>query len=59
MRNTNMAKTHPLGFRVDPLLKEALERAAKTDRRSVSSLIENVLSDWLQDRGYLPKSTPE
>lgn len=50
-----MAKTHPLGFRVDPEVKEALEKAAKDDVRSVSSLIEKILKDWLRENGYLPK----
>ena len=50
-----MAKTHPLGFRVEPEIKAALERAAKDDDRSVSSLVERVLKAWLVERGYLPK----
>ena len=52
-----MARTAPLGFRVTEELKAALERAAKNDRRSVSSLCELVLEEWLQANGYL-KSTP-
>lgn len=50
-----MAKTHPLGFRVEPEVKEALERAAKADHRSVSSLIEKILVEWLKANGFLPK----
>lgn len=49
-----MAKTHPLGFRVDPEVKAALERAAKDDHRSLSSLIDKILVEWLRERGYLP-----
>jgi len=48
-----MAKTHPLGFRLEPQVKEALERAAKDDMRSVSSLVEKVLTQWLREKGYL------
>ena len=48
-----MAKTHPLGFRVEPEVKAALERAAKADRRSVSSLIEKILYDWLREHSHL------
>lgn len=48
-----MAKTHPLGFRVEPEIKQALEAAAKADRRSVSSLVENILSDWLKEHGFI------
>lgn len=50
-----MAKTQPLGFRVEPELKEALEKAAKEDRRSVSSLVEIILTDWVKEKGFLPK----
>jgi hypothetical protein len=50
-----MAKTHPLGFRVEPEVKEALETAAKADHRSLSSLIEKILVEWLRINGFLPK----
>jgi len=50
-----MAKTHPLGFRVEPEVKVALEKAAKDDARSVSSLIQLILTDWLRERGYLAR----
>lgn len=48
-----MAKTHPLGFRIERHLKEALVRAAKDDHRSVSSLVEILIEKWLADKGYL------
>jgi len=51
-----MAKTHPLGFRIERELKEALIVAAKEDHRSVSSLVELVLEKWLNDKGYLGKA---
>jgi hypothetical protein len=35
--------------RLDPQVKAALEKAAKNDARSVSSLIQKVLSDWLKE----------
>ncbi len=50
-----MAKTHSLGVRVQPEIKEALERAAKEDVRSVSSLIEKICAEWLREKGFLPK----
>jgi hypothetical protein len=53
MRNRNVTKTHPLGFRVEPEVKEALEKAAKADGRSVSNLIERILAQWLKDNGHL------
>ena len=48
-----MIKTPSLGIRVQPETKAALERAAKDDLRSVSSLIEKILVEWLRAKGYL------
>lgn len=48
-----MARTNPLGVRVEPEIKEALERAAKDDDRSTSSLVERILKQWLVEKGYL------
>ncbi len=50
-----MARTAPLGFRITPEMKDALERAAKDDDRSVSSLVERILKAWLVEKNYLPK----
>lgn len=54
-----MVKTAPLGFRVEQDLKEALERAAKDDDRSVSSLVERILKSWLTEKGYLSPPSAE
>jgi len=53
-----MVKTHPLGFRVDPEIKEGLEKAARADRRSVSNLIEGILRGWLEERGFMQPPQP-
>ena len=37
----------------DPQVKAALEKAAKSDARSVSSLIQKVLGDWLKEGKFL------
>lgn len=50
-----MAKSPSLGVRIQLETKDALERAAKDDMRSVSSLVEKILTDWLRDKGYLGK----
>lgn len=50
-----MGKTPSLGIRVQPETKAALEQAAKDDMRSMSSLIEKILVEWLREKGYLPK----
>ena len=49
-----MAKTTPLGVRLQPETKAALERAAKDDMRSQAAMIEKILVEWLRERGYLP-----
>lgn len=48
-------KSLPLSFRLSPEKKEALEAAAEADSRSVSSLIDKIISDWLRENGHLPK----
>lgn len=50
-----MAKGAPIGFRIDPEIKAALESAASDDDRSLSSLVTIILRDWLKAKGYLPK----
>jgi len=49
-----VGKTPSLGVRVQPDTKAALEKAAQDDLRSVSSLIEKILVEWLRAKGYLP-----
>ncbi|MGH6847633.1 MAG: ribbon-helix-helix protein, CopG family [Methylocella sp.] len=39
--------------RLDPQVKAALEKAAKSDARSVSSLIQKLLSNWLKEEKFL------
>jgi hypothetical protein len=48
-------KTAQVNLRIEPALKEAAENAAADDHRSLTSLIEKLLSDYLKKRGYLPK----
>jgi hypothetical protein len=38
-----------------PSLKTPAEKAAADDGRSLSSLIEKLLTDYLRAKGYLPK----
>ncbi len=50
-----MARTSAIGIRVEPELKAAAERAAADDRRTVASLVEKALVQFLEKEGYLPK----
>jgi hypothetical protein len=52
----SMKRTALIGFRVEAAVKQAAERAAAEDRRSLSSLMEKVLVEFLQQRGYLPSA---
>jgi hypothetical protein len=36
-----------------PNIKAALDKAAKADKRSVSSLLQKIISDWLEAHGFL------
>jgi hypothetical protein len=46
---------NPVSFRLKPEIKAAAQRAAADDHRSLSSLIEKVLAEYLQKKGYLRK----
>jgi hypothetical protein len=48
-------KTLPVSFRLPEHVKAAAEKAAKDDTRSLSSLMEKVLTDFLKAKGYLKK----
>jgi len=49
-------KTATLNLRIDPGLKEMADKAAAADQRSLTSLIEKLLTDYLRRRGFLPKT---
>ena len=42
-------KTAQVNLRIAPSLKEAAEKAAADDQRSLTSLIEKLLTDYLRD----------
>lgn len=48
-----MSKSLPISFRLPPETKEALEKAARDDARSVSSFLEKLVAEHLRERGYL------
>jgi hypothetical protein len=50
-----MVKTAALAFRMESEIKGALQKAADDERRSISSMVEIILSDWLTNNGYLSK----
>ncbi|RWE54535.1 MAG: hypothetical protein E5V24_11385 [Mesorhizobium sp.] len=48
-----------LGLRIEPIVKDALERAAKDDRRTVAAYVEMLIVTELEAKGYLPKGAAE
>lgn len=52
--NAKRNKTAALNIYVMPELKEAAEQAAAADQRSLTSLIEKLLTDYCRERGLLP-----
>jgi hypothetical protein len=54
-----MARTAAIGIRVEPTVKEAAERAASEDRRTLASLVEKILVEWLEAQGYLVAGAAE
>ena len=50
-----MARTAAIGIRVEPNVKAAAEKAAAADRRTLASLMEKILVEWLEKNDHLPK----
>jgi hypothetical protein len=48
-------KTETIHIRVDSFFKKAAEQAAKDGHRTITGLIEMLLSEHLEANGYLPK----
>lgn len=46
-------KTSQINLRISPSLKEAADRAAAADQRSLTSLIEKLLTEHLRKNGYM------
>ena len=46
-------KTAQVNLRIEPAKKAAAEKAAEADHRSLTSLIEKLLTDHLRKKGYL------
>jgi hypothetical protein len=51
-----MSRTASIGIRLEPAVKEALETAAKIDRRTVAAYVEKLIVDDLEAKGFLPKA---
>jgi hypothetical protein len=47
-------KVAQVNLRLKPTMKALAEKAAEADQRSLTSLIEKLLADYLRAKGYLP-----
>lgn len=54
-----MVRAASIGIRLSEEVKSALEAAAKSDRRSVSSYVEMLIVAALEEKGFLPKGAAE
>jgi hypothetical protein len=50
-----MPKDSAISVRVTAEVKAAAEKAAAADSRSVASLVEKILAEWLRANGHLKK----
>jgi hypothetical protein len=48
-------KMAPLSIKIPEPLKAAIVKVAADDYRSISSLVEKILSDYLKEHGHLRK----
>jgi hypothetical protein len=48
-------RTAGVGLRLYPSMKQALEKAAKNDKRTMAAMAEIIIGDYLRTHGYLPK----
>jgi hypothetical protein len=49
----SVGNSTPFNLKIAPELKEAAEQAAKDDQRSLTSLVEKLLTDHCRRKGYL------
>jgi predicted transcriptional regulator len=45
--------TVPTSVRFEPKVKAALDKAAKADDRTASSLLQKIVSEWLREKRFL------
>jgi hypothetical protein len=52
-----MAKGASIALRLDDNEREALERAAQADDRTMSALVRKILVEWLRANGWIEEDT--
>jgi predicted HicB family RNase H-like nuclease len=51
-------KSVTLNLRIEPALKEAAELAAAAERRSLTTLVEVAIAEYLRKHGHSPPAKP-
>jgi hypothetical protein len=54
-RSQRLNRSEMIGFRVEAAVKSAAEHAAAQDHRTLSSLLQKLLVDFLHAQGYLQR----
>ena len=58
MSNDKETRSSPLGLRITPSVKKALQQAAMADHRPLASYVEKLLVEHLKAEGYLRGTAP-
>jgi hypothetical protein len=53
VKKKELIKLAPIGVRLTPAAKKALEKAAQDDARPVAALAQKIIMDWLKEKGFL------
>ena len=53
-----MTKAEPIGIRLEPDERTALEEAAAADDRTMSALGRKIIAEWLRVNGWLKTAKP-
>jgi hypothetical protein len=53
VKKKELIRLAPIGVRLPPATKKALEAAARDDSRPVAALAQKIITDWLKAAGYL------
>lgn len=53
VKKKELIKLAPIGVRLTPAAKKALEKAAQEDSRPMAALAQKIIMDWLKEKGFL------
>jgi hypothetical protein len=53
VKKKELIKLAPIGVRLTPAAKKALEKAALDDARPVAALAQKIIMEWLREKGFM------